>query len=457
MARERWRDGAPRLRRAHAGRCDDAGGEGADDRGHGFAGGAAAAGYEGDSDMRHSSAIAVGCVLIVLGAAPVRGAPGPSENLLLNGGAEETKGDAPSVWYAASVPAEGLRMWRDSGQSGEAYTGTASLAISNQHEYDEPVSNNWAQRVQPVPSGKTVVLKAAVRTVHADAANVCVQCWDASGEKMLAYASTPVVRGIGPWGVVESKPLVVPKETASVVVRAALTGEGQAWFDDVSLAVVGADAAEAVAKGARPDGAERIDPELVALFRDGRIVEVVPVDRDVMVLQYMQDWAHGNRDNLGLSNHDGGVRTLFAWPRVEHAPGRKYALAIYARRVTAGPDPGPVEAFALPADWDEQTSWKTQPALRGKPVARARLDPHPGWKLIDLTDVIGTAPPVEARGKKGPRPDSGTDGGRDHDSLVVKFSREDRTVGDRTEYQFVSREGEAEWKARRPLLIVWED
>jgi hypothetical protein len=128
---------------------------------------------------------------------------------------------------------------------------------------------------------------------------------------------------------------------------------------------------------------------------------------------------------------------------------------MYARNATAGPDPGVVEAFVVSSDWEEQTSWKTQPALPANPATRFRLDPSVGWKLIDLTGIVEKAGTIEADRKR-PRTGSDKDVGQNQDSLVLKFEREDRAAEDRTEYQFVSREGEANWKVRRPVLLVWE-
>ena len=142
--------------------------------------------------MRHTTT-AAGLILIALFAAlgpALALAAGKPVNLLLNGGAEQGKGKLPSIWFAAKVPAKGLRMFRSAGQF---KTGSASFAIFNEHEYAEAVANNWAQRLQSFPAGKSLRLSAFVRTADADAANVCLQCWAAGGKEMLAFASTPVI------------------------------------------------------------------------------------------------------------------------------------------------------------------------------------------------------------------------------------------------------------------------
>jgi len=93
-----------------------------------------------------------------------------------------------------------------------------------------------------------------VRTKDADDVNLCIQCWDQSKTKMLAFASTPTLRGDQAWAAVSSTPVAVPPDTASIMVRAVLTGKGQVWFDDLSLAVL-----EAAEPGA-------IDPRLQGLW-----------------------------------------------------------------------------------------------------------------------------------------------------------------------------------------------
>src|ERR1700729_4347081 len=73
-----------------------------------------------------------------------------AENLLLNPGIEPGKGVNPSIWERAMVPAEGLSMER---VTEGAKNGEAALMISNDHQYDKEVANNWMQSLQKVPIG----------------------------------------------------------------------------------------------------------------------------------------------------------------------------------------------------------------------------------------------------------------------------------------------------------------
>jgi hypothetical protein len=159
-------------------------------------------------------------------------------NLLLNGSAEQGAGDRPLHWFAARVPAEGLKMERT---SGICHSGQYSLSIVNDHPSGKLVSNNWAQEISTIPQGKTIRVEGWIRTEGAEAVNLCVQCWN-SKDRLVALSSTRVVRGNQDWLHAQSEPMVVPAETTSLIVRAALTGRGKAWFDDLSLTVAGSQA-----------------------------------------------------------------------------------------------------------------------------------------------------------------------------------------------------------------------
>lgn len=158
------------------------------------------------------------------------------ENLLLNAGAEEGKGGLPSLWFEASVPADGLKMYRD---TQNAHSGKFSLAILNTHKYDQTVCNNWAQDLQGVSTGEVIKVSAYIKTENANSVNVCMQCWGLdNSEKMLAFTSTNILRGNNNWILLESPPIVVPARTAKVTVRAVLTGLGKVWFDDLSVNII---------------------------------------------------------------------------------------------------------------------------------------------------------------------------------------------------------------------------
>jgi tetratricopeptide (TPR) repeat protein len=356
---------------------------------------------------------------------------GEPENLLLNGGAEIGKDDLPSVWSAACVPADGLKMWRD---TTTPYAGKACLAISNEHTYDQPVSNNWVQTLQAVPRGKTVRLIAHIRTENADAANVCIQCWAKDGKSMLAFGSTPVIRGDNDWSLVQTEAILVPEETASVVIRAALTGRGKAFYDDVMLETIS------------PEKPPNTDVGLSKAV-SGRILEALPVQKDCMVLSYMPDWAHGTVDNLAVGNHDGGVRTFVALPSIsEKYLGRtdlKFVLAMYSRSTISHAPPGVLGVYRVTENWNESISWKTMPKVASDPDATFPFAEGKGWKFFDVSSLV--------RGN----PETPKDENRGY-GLMLRFTSETRSMKDKdfADYQFVSREGEGRWLEYRPVLLV---
>jgi hypothetical protein len=166
-----------------------------------------------------------------------------------------------------------------------------------------------------------------------------------------------------------------------------------------------------------------------------------------MILSYIADWAHGNVDNIGVANNQGGVRTLIDWPAVPpdlaSAPDRRFLLALYSRDTTSNPPAGPIHAFAIGEDWPELTSWRTQPAYDPEPAATYQFEPGPGWKLFDVTPIVRDQ--VKA-GRKG-------------HGVLLRFLSEDfadRGQSDWCGYAFVSREGTGEWARRRPVLLVVE-
>ncbi len=383
--------------------------------------------------MRHSTSVAKLALTIVLLIAAVAAVCQAEQqmNLLLNGGAEIGKGDLPSVWFTARVPADGLRMWRD---VKNPHTGKACLAITNKHEYDQSVSNNWAQSLQSIPRGEAVRLSVQIRTEDAEAANVCVQYWAKDGKKMLAFQSTPVFRGDNDWTLVRSRDIIVPRETASIVVRAALTGQGTVFFDNISLEIVSEEAPPAV----------HVD---LARTVKGRILQVLPVQKDCMVLSYMPDWGHGSLDNLAVGNHDGGVRTIVQLPAISNQylarQELQFLLALYSRNTISYAPPGQIGLYRVIEKWNEKTSWKTIPRSAADPDGTFAFVPGKGWKLFDASSAVQAM----SKPNSGDLPVYG---------LMLRFTDESRSGRDNnwTEYQFVSSEGSGRWKVYRPTLLV---
>lgn len=403
--------------------------------------------------MRRPAALAF---LVIASAAVGSSAAEESRNLLLNPGAESGRGDSPSVWVAARGPGqrEGLTMRRSTDQ---AHSGRASLAIrfDGPDPAGNPIAFNWAQTLAEPPVGRTIRVRAWIKAEGADAANVCVQCWGDKDE-MLAFGSTPVFRGDQDWAEARGGPVVVPTGTARVVVRAALTGRGRAWFDDLAVvedgrtSIARADlearaASQRAATASRDDVVTGIDDALTRLA-GGRIVRALPVAKDCTILAYLSSWDHGRVDWVAVANNNngarGGVRTLIGLPELKAedvaADDRKFVLALYSRKTTSGDAPSPIEAVELTSGWAESTSWDDAPDVASSPFASAVLAPGEGWKLFDVTPLVrkGASSVTKGRG------------------LALRFAREDVGTGGKwSGYEFVSREGQP---GRRPMLLVIE-
>lgn len=383
--------------------------------------------------MRYSSTILIlisTLVPVSLCVPAVAKEKSKSQNLLLNSGVETGKGDLPSIWAQACVPADGLRMWRD---TTGAFTGKACLVIQNKHTYDQPVSNNWMQQVQAIPHGKTVQIVTRIRTKDADAVNVCVQCWCSDGKNMLGFASTPVLRGNNDWTLLKSNLLQVPEETASMIVRCAMTGKGEAYFDDIELNIVSSrkkpsEKSQAVTSSESGELSRAVD---------GNILQTLPVTMDQMILAYIPNWAHGKVDNIAVANNDGGVRLLIQLPGIlqkyKADKDCRFLLALYSRKTTVNPKPGSLGAYAVLSKWNESTSWQTAPKVSPKPAETYTFVPGDGWKIFDVSPIV--------RGKK-------------NFGLMLRFDKENLNSSNWSGYAFPSREAASQWKDKRPVLLV---
>jgi hypothetical protein len=161
-----------------------------------------------------------------------------------------------------------------------------------------------------------------------------------------------------------------------------------------------------------------------------------------MVLAYLPQWNHGDVDNIAVANNDGGVRTLFGWKKVPDdlisQEGRRVYLAVYSRETTAGPTGGEIAIVPVTEKWPEKTSWQSQPKTADSDGKLAtKFSEGNGWKLFDVTPIVR---------------------GSSNYGVMLKFTDEGRsgTAGQWSGYAFVSREGDGEWKNRRPQLVVVE-
>ncbi len=199
-------------------------------------------------------------------------------------------------------------------------------------------------------------------------------------------------------------------------------------------------------KSAGDEQPASIDSELKKRVAN-HIVREVPVSKDGMILSYMPTWDHGDVDNIGLGNNDGGNRALLEWPEVpaNEAANSEYQflIAIYARETIFHRRPGAIHAFEITQDWPERVSWKTQPRYDPDPIGTYEFKPGKGWKVFDIT------PLVRSQAKAG----------RKGHGVLLRFLSEDFPSGSaefdsHSDYKCVSREGTGEWENRRPRLLV---
>jgi RNA polymerase sigma factor (sigma-70 family) len=175
----------------------------------------------------------------------------------------------------------------------------------------------------------------------------------------------------------------------------------------------------------------------------GEVIRSAPLAKDCMVLSYLPDWSHGDVDNIGIANNDGGVRTLLKWPEIkdgEATDDRRFVLALFSRKTTAGGSAGSILAFELTTDWRERTSWKTLPECDTEPSASFKFSVGDGWKLLDITPIIK----------------SQAKAGRKSNGVMLRFLSEDRSGAKQnwSGYEFVSREGTGKWANLTPRLLV---
>lgn len=373
-----------------------------------------------------------------------------ADEFITNSDVEAGQDAEPEGWSRARIPAEGLRMHRSNEQS---QSGDWSLEIDNRHDYGRRVSNNWFQKIARQSAGTTIQLTASIRTSDASSCNVCIQCWS-SQRKLIGFVSTRIVRGTLEWTEIKSEPLVIPHDTKEIIVRAALTGTGRVWFDNIRLRASGkSDESETPNFDSDDD---QIAESLSRKFKE-RLVRVLPMKQDCMVLAYMRKWNHGHVDNIAVSNHAGGVRTLLEWENIERDlalnENYRFLLAMHARRTTAGESPGNLMIRELAEVWHEESSFATQPVERADGITvRREFKTGRGWQLFDITPI------ARHRVKQDTR----------HFGVVLRFEDElpggkdesgnfsARVSDDWSGYSFVSREGDGPWTAYRPVILVVE-
>lgn len=118
--------------------------------------------------------------------------------------------------------------------SERARSGKSAAMIINPRPSPDAVTNNWAQSVPYDLAGRVVRVSGWVKTENAESAYLCVQGWT-DLVNLSSFGSTETIKGTQDWKRVLSRPVRLAPSVTVVTVRAALTGTGKAWFDDVAL------------------------------------------------------------------------------------------------------------------------------------------------------------------------------------------------------------------------------
>jgi RNA polymerase sigma factor (sigma-70 family) len=188
-------------------------------------------------------------------------------------------------------------------------------------------------------------------------------------------------------------------------------------------------------------GDVKVDPELEKLA-PGSVVRAAPVSKDCMILAYLPEWAHGDVDNIGLGNNDGGNRALLEWPAIPAkeaaSPDHRFVIALYSRETISHPPTGRIHAYEIKEEWRERTSWTNRPSYEPDSVATYKFEPGKGWKLFDITDLVRAQAKAKRKGH----------------GVMLRFESEDLSGPNHSDYKCVSREATGEWEARRPVLLV---
>lgn len=150
---------------------------------------------------------------------------------------------------------------------------------------------------------------------------------------------------------------------------------------------------------------------------------------------FRNNW--GDVDNLGVSDSNGGVRTLMAWelpsPEEIDDTSLRFVLALYSRKNELRHEPAGLGAYRLLGEWRERTSWRTQPDCSAAAAATFDVSPGEGWKMFDVTDLVREQ-------SRSPRENFG---------VALCLPARETTQSTYSEIDFVSREG-----MTPPLLLV---
>jgi hypothetical protein len=154
------------------------------------------------------------------------------KNFLKNPGAETAEDDQVASWGAIAVPPGGdVRLSRATDQ---AHSGKASLL-------GEVAGGNgfvqWVQNVDEFPSAVKMRLSGFIKSKGSVKAHIQIQAFDETNQQVAIAFAEPIIEGSRNWTKVRTKATAIPRAAKTIIVRLVLSGKGQAWFDDLALAV----------------------------------------------------------------------------------------------------------------------------------------------------------------------------------------------------------------------------
>jgi hypothetical protein len=187
--------------------------------------------------MRPSFRFPISLVLFVLmtsAGPPASSFAEEPKNLLKNPGAERAKGDRVDAWGAIAVPRDANASL--SRTTKEAHSGKASL-LGDVKGGDGFVQ--WVQNVEEFPRGSNLRLSGFIKSKGKVQAHMMFQAFDDANKLIAVGGSEPMIEGTRDWTKVRTQVTDIPSGAKMVIVRLVVSGKGQAWFDDLTLAVDG--------------------------------------------------------------------------------------------------------------------------------------------------------------------------------------------------------------------------
>ena len=159
----------------------------------------------------------------------------PGVNLIPNYGFEVGTREQAWGWFKVEV-AQGETVYRD---DDVARSGLASAAVNTNGATIDGAG--WLMRLDELPLDRVVIAEGYIKTEGFTGGAyliITLETWKQGQDKpvVLDRAYTDAVAGDSDWTFTSTR-IYVPPEATGVWLEAGVSGQGRAWFDDLSLAV----------------------------------------------------------------------------------------------------------------------------------------------------------------------------------------------------------------------------